>query len=104
VSLIDGLSLHLVPGHAQGLQVMRVETRCGGVVLAADASHFYANMENGNPFPVVVDVTATLEGYDRLLRLAGDVDHIIPGHDPLVKKRYPRLADEGCEAWALHAH
>lgn len=103
VCLFDGLSLHLVPGHAHGLQAMRLETRRGGVVLAADASHFYANMEDGNPFPIVVDVAATLEGYDRLLRLAGDVDHIIPGHDPLVKERYPRLADASCEAWILHA-
>jgi glyoxylase-like metal-dependent hydrolase (beta-lactamase superfamily II) len=100
--LFDGLSLHLIPGHAHGLQAMRVETRRGAVVLAADGSHFYANIEEGNPFPVVVDVAATLEGYDRLLRLAGSIDRIIPGHDPLVKERYPRLESDSCEAWILH--
>ena len=40
---------------------MRVWTRRGWLVLASDASHFYANMEHGRPFPIVHDVAAMLE-------------------------------------------
>ena len=30
-----------------------------------------------------------LEGYETLRRLAESVDHIVPGHDPMVVERYP---------------
>ena len=30
-----------------------------------------------------------VEGYDKLRRLADSPRHIVPGHDPLVLKRYP---------------
>ena len=37
-----------------------------------------------------------LEGHRRLLALAGSIDHFVPGHDPLVLQRYPRLTtDDG---------
>lgn len=90
--LADGLTLHLVGGHSLGLQVLRVRTRRGWVVLASDATHFYANMERGLPFPIVADVPAVLEGYGTLRRLASSPAHVIPGHDPLVLDRYPAAA------------
>jgi hypothetical protein len=30
-----------------------------------------------------------LEGFERLLALAPDESHIVPGHDPFVMKLYP---------------
>ena len=51
-----GLTVHHVGGHTMGLQVVRVWTRRGWVVLASDASHLYANMEQGRPFPIVYNV------------------------------------------------
>ncbi len=72
-----------------GLQVVRVATRRGAVVLASDASHFYANMEQTRPFPIVWSVPDMVAGYDRLRSLAASAAHIIPGHDPLVLERYP---------------
>ncbi len=38
--LAPGVTVHHVGGHTMGLQVVRVRTRRGWVVLAADASHF----------------------------------------------------------------
>lgn len=90
--LLPGLSVHLIGGHAHGLQVVRAWTERGWVVLASDAAHFYANLDQGNPFPVVFHVGETLDGYERLAALADSPDHIIPGHDPLVLKRYPAAA------------
>jgi len=87
--LAPGVSLHLIGGHTMGLQVVRVSTRRGWVVIASDAAHFYANMEQVRPFPIVYSVAAMVEGYDRLRALAGSREHIIPGHDPLVLERYP---------------
>ncbi len=92
--LAPGLSLHHIGGHTAGLQVVRVWTRRGWVVLASDASHFYANMREGRPFPIVQDVTAMLEGHRRLIDLAATPDHVIPGHDPEVMRRYPPPSPE----------
>jgi glyoxylase-like metal-dependent hydrolase (beta-lactamase superfamily II) len=92
--LMPGVSLHLIGGHTMGLQVVRVATRRGAVVLASDASHFYANMEQIRPFPIVWSVADMVEGYRRLGELAESPAHIIPGHDPLVLERYPAPAQE----------
>jgi glyoxylase-like metal-dependent hydrolase (beta-lactamase superfamily II) len=100
--IAPGISLHHVPGHTRGLQCVRVETARGPVVVASDALHFYANSERQNPFPVLVDIAAMMESWDKLMRLAGHAQRIVPGHDPLVMKRYPRLAGEGIEAVMLH--
>jgi glyoxylase-like metal-dependent hydrolase (beta-lactamase superfamily II) len=85
--------LHKVGGHTRGLQVVRVETRRGHVVLASDAAHFYANWQQRRPFPIVDDVSAYLEAYDIIESLATSTQHVIPGHDPLVLQRYPRAVD-----------
>lgn len=92
--LAPGISLHRVGGHSRGLQVVRVETARGAVVLGSDAAHFYANMERGKPFPVLENVEAALEGVRRMRELASSRDHIIPGHDPLVRTLYPRARED----------
>src|SRR5699024_3010021 len=51
VDIAPGMSAHLVGGHTPGLQVVRVRTQRGNVVVASDAAHFYANGTTGNPFP-----------------------------------------------------
>jgi glyoxylase-like metal-dependent hydrolase (beta-lactamase superfamily II) len=86
--LAPGLSLHKIGGHTRGLQVVRVHTRVGWIVLASDASHLYANMGESRPFPIVYDVGRMLEGYRRLRELADAPELIVPGHDPLVMRRY----------------
>jgi len=88
-TIAPGISLHFIGGHTMGLQVVRVATRRGWVVLASDASHFYANMEQVRPFPIVFNVADMVQGYARLRELADSPAHIIPGHDPLVLVRYP---------------
>jgi glyoxylase-like metal-dependent hydrolase (beta-lactamase superfamily II) len=72
-----------------GMQAVRVATRRGWLVLASDAAHFYANMEQVRPFPIVFSVADMVEGYRRLRELADSSGHIIPGHDPLVLERHP---------------
>jgi glyoxylase-like metal-dependent hydrolase (beta-lactamase superfamily II) len=88
VNLAPGISLHHIGGHTQGLQAVRVWTRIGWLVLASDASHYYANMGEGRPFPVVANVMAMVDGWKKLHTLVDDPRHIIPGHDPLVMQRY----------------
>ena len=90
--ILPGISLHLVGGHTMGLQVVRVQTRRGWLVLASDATHFYANMEQQRPYPIVWSLPDMVQGYRKLRELADSPQHIIPGHDPLVLERYPAPA------------
>jgi glyoxylase-like metal-dependent hydrolase (beta-lactamase superfamily II) len=87
--LAPGLSLHRIGGHTAGMQVVRVWTRRGWVVLASDAAHLYRNLGERKPFPIVANVVEMMEGHGTMLRLAGSPDHVIPGHDPDVMRRYP---------------
>ena len=95
-----GLSLHRVGGHTAGLQSLRVWTRRGWLVLAADAAHLYANIEQQRPYVTVLNVADMMEGHRALQRLASSPAHIIPGHDPLVMERYP-AAGPGLEGIAV---
>ncbi|HEX5108458.1 MAG TPA: N-acyl homoserine lactonase family protein [Vicinamibacterales bacterium] len=98
--MAPGVTVHRIGGHSKGLQCVRVRTRRGHVVLAADASHLYAHISEGRVFPVTYNVGDVLEGYQTLKRLAESPDHIIPGHDPEVAKRYP-AARTGLEGLAV---
>ena len=97
VELAPGLSLHHVGGHTMGLQVVRLWTRVGWLVLASDASHYADNMNSGRPFPIVFDVGQMIDGRKRMQELVDDPENIIPGHDPAVMKWYqapdPSLED-----------
>lgn len=94
IELAPGLTLHLVGGHTAGLQVVRVWTKRGWVVIASDATHLYGNIKHQTPFPVVYNVGDMLEGHNLVRRLADSPQHIIPGHDPQVMHRYPEMSPE----------
>ncbi len=96
-----GVTLHRVGGHSDGLQVVRVETARGPVVLASDAAHYYGNMHRRSPFPIIYNVGDMFDGWDIAQRLAGHPDRVIPGHDPIVTEIYPRASDK-VDAWSLH--
>ena len=95
--IAPGVSVHKIGGHSRGLQSVRVMTKDGPVVLASDAAHYYETFEQRKPFPIVVDMEDVLAGYDKLVQLAaGDPRRVVPGHDPLVLRRYPAL-NKVCE-------
>jgi glyoxylase-like metal-dependent hydrolase (beta-lactamase superfamily II) len=87
--VVPGITVHRVGGHTRGLQVVRVSTARGQLVLASDATHFYANIEEDRPFSVVTDLVQMYGAFDILRSLARSTEEIIPGHDPLVMERFP---------------
>ena len=98
--IAPGVTVHHIGGHAKGLQCVRVDTRIGPVVLAADCTHLYTHMEQGRVFPTTYNVAEVLEGYGTLKKLAGSPSRVVPGHDPQVLKRYP-AAKPGLEGWVV---
>ena len=98
--IAPGVTVHHIGGHSKGLQCVRVKTRRGHVVLASDATHLYAHIDQGRVFPITYSVADTLEGYSTLRKLADSPGHIVPGHDPAVLERYP-AAEPPFEGWIV---
>ncbi len=99
--LRPGITVHWVGGHTRGLQVVRVHTRRGWIVLASDASHYLENLRKRSPFPIVADTGQMLSAYEVIEQLAESPDHIIAGHDPITCSLYPHSGREELEIHAL---
>jgi glyoxylase-like metal-dependent hydrolase (beta-lactamase superfamily II) len=91
-TVVPGVTLHHLGGHTPGLQVVRVMTATGHVVLASDANHFYENIESDRPYAIVDHLPSMYRAFDRMRELA-DAEHlIVPGHDPAVLERFHAAA------------
>ncbi len=99
--LRSGLTVHWVGGHTRGLQIVRVHTDRGWIVLASDASHYLENLRRRSPFPIVIDVADMLRGYERIESLADSPQHVIAGHDPLTQTLYLSAGPDGLEIVSL---
>jgi glyoxylase-like metal-dependent hydrolase (beta-lactamase superfamily II) len=100
--LLPGLTLHAFPGHSAMVQAVRVNTARGPVLLASDSTHYFANILNMKPFVLTIDTSATIDSYHRILKLAGGINRLVPGHDPKVRRLYPVYEVKGIELLALH--
>jgi glyoxylase-like metal-dependent hydrolase (beta-lactamase superfamily II) len=100
--LRPGISLFVFPGHSVAVQGVRVMTPRGPVLLASDASHYFANVLRHSPFILSLDLAKTLQSYRRMLDLAGGVDRLIPGHDSKLRRLYPLCRVNNVDLYALH--
>ncbi|WP_426955338.1 N-acyl homoserine lactonase family protein [Muricoccus radiodurans] len=96
--IADGLTLHHVGGHTDGLQIVRARTRRGWMVLATDAVAHRQNLARRVPFPALFHVGDALDAMDRALALSDSPDLVIPGHDPWVVDAHP-AATPDTEGW-----
>ena len=60
-------------------------------VLASDNAYLYRNLREGRPVATFVraDTAANKEALARMIELAGDTSHVVPGHDPMQFQRFP---------------
>jgi glyoxylase-like metal-dependent hydrolase (beta-lactamase superfamily II) len=91
--VVPGVWVHKASGHTAGMQIVSVETSRGRAVVASDASHYYANLEEGNSFNTFVDLAGVYRAYDRIRALAASPGLILPGHDPLVLQKLKPVDD-----------
>jgi glyoxylase-like metal-dependent hydrolase (beta-lactamase superfamily II) len=61
----------------------------GTAVLAADALHFYEEVERDRPFAICTDLAAMYRAYDTLAQLSRQrATSLVAGHDPQVRARF----------------
>jgi glyoxylase-like metal-dependent hydrolase (beta-lactamase superfamily II) len=92
--VVPGITVHRVGGHTAGMQIVRVHTEQGFAVLASDASHFYANLEEDRPYAIVHTLPEMHRAFDTIRRLADRPSLVVAGHDPQVMSRYPPVSPE----------
>jgi glyoxylase-like metal-dependent hydrolase (beta-lactamase superfamily II) len=91
--IMPGIRVLHVGGHTAGMQIVTVETSRGTAVLTSDASHYYANIEQGIPFGTLHDIPGVYNGFARIRELASKRELILPGHDPAVCDRLTTAGD-----------
>jgi len=63
------------------------------VVLASDNMYLYENLETHEPISQTLDAESNLRTQDRMKSLASEVRLLIPGHDPAVFDRFPKVTE-----------
>ncbi|HEY2207397.1 MAG TPA: N-acyl homoserine lactonase family protein [Pseudonocardia sp.] len=94
LDLAPGIELTVVGGHTPGQLIAQVDAGYETVVLAADALHFYEELERDRPFFVVADLLDMYRGFDLVREMTQDPGRrLVAGHDAGVGERFPgRLA------------
>jgi glyoxylase-like metal-dependent hydrolase (beta-lactamase superfamily II) len=98
--LVDGDNVEILPGirvfvgsrHTYDSQYLRVDGK-PPFVLASDNVYFYRNLAEHKASATFSDAdhAANIKAQERMIQLAGSVDRVIPGHDPLQFQKFPTL-------------
>ena len=90
--VLDGVKVMHVGGHTPGHQISVVEAGGKPLVLACDASHFYANLETRTPTSVIHDYDNYQRGFTTIQMLAQS-GRWFPGHDPKMLEHLEKVED-----------
>jgi glyoxylase-like metal-dependent hydrolase (beta-lactamase superfamily II) len=101
VSLVEGDNQEILPGlrvytggkHTYQSQFVGVATRSGTVIVASDNAYLYENFERRLPIAQSVNPASNSSAQARMLTLAASLNRIVPGHDPAVFERFPKVKD-----------
>jgi glyoxylase-like metal-dependent hydrolase (beta-lactamase superfamily II) len=91
--ILPGIRVYLGGRHTYASQYVSVATTPGPVVLASDNMYLYENLEKHVPIAQTFDAASNLRAQDKMVELAGEAKLIVPGHDPAVMTRFPRVAE-----------
>ena len=91
--ILPGIRCYTGGRHTYASQYVGVQTAGGTAVMTSDNMYLYENMEKHAPIAQTLDAKSNLAAQDRIRKLASDPSLIVPGHDPAVFERYPRVSD-----------
>jgi hypothetical protein len=91
--VLPGIRCYTGGKHTYQSQFCSVATRSGTVVLASDNMYLYENLEKHAPIAQTLDAASNLRAQDRMKTLAAKPEFIVPGHDPTVMAKFPKVAE-----------
>jgi glyoxylase-like metal-dependent hydrolase (beta-lactamase superfamily II) len=92
-AVLPGIRCYTGGKHTFQSQFCSVSTRSGTVVLASDNMYLYENLEKHLPIAQTLDPESNLRAQERMKQLAAKPELIVPGHDPAVMLRFPKITD-----------
>ncbi|HEY6212568.1 MAG TPA: N-acyl homoserine lactonase family protein [Vicinamibacterales bacterium] len=91
---ISGVTFGIGGKHTWQSQFITAATPKGTtVVLASDNMYLYENLDAHKPIFQTLDAASNLRTQDRMKSIASDPRLLIPGHDPAVFDRFPKVSD-----------
>lgn len=101
VGLVNGDAQEIIPSitcytggkHTWQSQYVSVDSRAGKIVLASDNMYLYENLDKHVPIAATLDADSNLRAQDRMKQIAANPKFIIPGHDPAVFEKFPKVAE-----------
>lgn len=90
---LSGITFGIGGKHTYQSQFVTVQTAHGIVVLASDNMYLYENLDTHKPISQTLDAASNLRTQDRMKSLASEPRLLVPGHDPAVFDRFPKISD-----------
>jgi len=90
---LSGIGFGVGGKHTWQSQFVTVQLRERVAVLASDNMYLYENLDTHTPIAQTLDAASNLRAQDRMKSLASDPRLVVPGHDPAVFTRFPRVAE-----------
>lgn len=91
--VFPGITVYPVGGHCPGELLTLVRSAGGPKIMAADAAHFYEQVENEWPFFAFTSLAEMKAALAFINQLAAETGaEVIPGHDGRVRDKHPALA------------
>ena len=89
--ILPGIRVHIGGKHTYESQYVEVGTRSGTVIVASDNVYLYENLDLGVPIAATLDAESNLRAQRRMRELASKPELLIPGHDPAILERFPKI-------------
>jgi len=91
--ILPGIRVYIGGRHTWASQYIAVTGKPGPIVLASDNMYLYENLDKHLPIAQTFDAASNLAAQDKMKTLVRDPRFIIPGHDPAVLTRFPKVVD-----------
>jgi glyoxylase-like metal-dependent hydrolase (beta-lactamase superfamily II) len=101
LKFVEGDDQEILPGircytggrHTHASQYVTALVEGGTAVFASDNIYLYENLEKRAPIAQTLDAASNLKAQERIRTLVSKPELIVPGHDPGVFERFPRVAE-----------
>jgi glyoxylase-like metal-dependent hydrolase (beta-lactamase superfamily II) len=90
---LSGIGFGVGGKHTFQSQFVSVQLSEKAAVLASDNMYLYENLDTHTPIAQTLDAVSNLRTQDRMKSLAGETRLLVPGHDPAVFDRFPKVAE-----------
>jgi glyoxylase-like metal-dependent hydrolase (beta-lactamase superfamily II) len=94
IEVLQGIRVFIGSKHTYQSQYVLIGSGEGSVIIASDNAWFYYNLTSSLPIPITLDSNAYTANLKRMKSMVTNIDMVIPGHDPLLFNKFPKVAND----------